>query len=207
MLFDEIKNAWWFLVQYDPKKHADSEMEDIEEYLRDLIQPCSVMLCVIGDEGITSQYYQQETVLGQRIQKDLACLTLSEKYPVSSTRGIPPAWRSVGIVKQARNQLHRILGVRDPPRTTRTTDGQRISYPDHLFCPHCRESLTLDYSRDTAWTKDILALRIDVPISRRSASDRNIGKQEIGYTGYDFLLCQKCNTILGVTLGGFTGRY
>ena len=206
-IIEEIKDAWWFIVQYLPEKHASSEIDDIDDYLRDLVQSCSVMLFVIGEDGITSQHYQQETLLGQRLQKDLVCLTLSEKYPVSSTQGVPTAWRTLGITTQARHHLYRTLGVHPPPRTTSTIGRQRIFYPDEVFCPHCRESLALDFSRDTAWTKDILAMRIDVPQSQRSASDKRLDKQEIGYMGYDFIICQKCKTVLGVSEGRMGGRY
>jgi len=75
----------------------------------------------------------------------------------------------------------------------------RIKYPENLYCPHCKSTIKLDYSEKySARTDDLLSMIIEIPHSHSSAKDARENKQNIGDSRPGLLICQSCQTILGV---------
>ncbi len=71
-----------------------------------------------------------------------------------------------------------------------------IIYPEHFICPNCKENIQLDYSKDRAQTDDMMAMRVEMPLSNRSGSDARKNK-EVKKDDYDVIFCTKCRVILG----------
>ena len=74
-------------------------------------------------------------------------------------------------------------------------------YPPTIKCLKCNNDIRLDYSRDKAYTNDLLALQVEMPQSLRSGSDARKNKQDIGYEGHTFIICRYCNTIISAVPG------
>ena len=71
-----------------------------------------------------------------------------------------------------------------------------VIYPEHFICPNCKENIQLDYSKDRAQTDDMMAMRVEMPLSNRSGKDARKNK-EVKKDDYDVIFCTKCKVILG----------
>jgi uncharacterized protein YbaR (Trm112 family) len=75
----------------------------------------------------------------------------------------------------------------------------KVKYPENLYCPYCKSTIALDYSEKyTARTDDLFIMSIQIPHSRSSAKDARKNKQNIGDSIPHLLICQSCQTILGI---------
>ncbi|MFW9997500.1 MAG: hypothetical protein ACFFD4_36000 [Candidatus Odinarchaeota archaeon] len=75
----------------------------------------------------------------------------------------------------------------------------RIKYPENLYCPNCKATIKMDYSaKYGARTDDLLIMNIRIPESYNLANDARVNKQNIGDAVPKLLICQSCQTILGI---------
>ena len=71
-----------------------------------------------------------------------------------------------------------------------------VIYPENFICPNCKENIQLDYTKERAQTDDMMAMRVEMPLSNRSGSDARKNK-EVKKDNYDVIFCTKCKVILG----------
>ena len=72
-----------------------------------------------------------------------------------------------------------------------------IKYPENLYCPYCKSTIKIDIS-GSAKTEDLLIISIRIPHSHNFAKDAGRNKQNIGDSTPNLLICQSCQTILGI---------
>ncbi|MHA2227559.1 MAG: hypothetical protein ACXAC8_20240 [Candidatus Hodarchaeales archaeon] len=74
----------------------------------------------------------------------------------------------------------------------------KMIYPESIFCPVCKSTVKLGYETgQNAHTFDIMAFRVDIPYSRKSAHDARRDKQRVDLTACNLIFCKHCKTILG----------
>lgn len=74
----------------------------------------------------------------------------------------------------------------------------KIEYPENIKCPSCKSVIKLDYSdKNYVRTDDLLIMNIYVPQSRKGAKDMRSNKQDLHDGRPGFIICKRCQTILG----------
>ena len=74
------------------KKGWFSTKEDLEDYLKNLISDCAVVVCLLGDDSIRNKYLEEELKISQSLNKKRMIIKIND-----SSREMPEIWKKDGI--------------------------------------------------------------------------------------------------------------